>query len=74
MDRQALDVPDHTFDTVVATGVFCSGPDPVRGVREVRRVLRPDGRAVFLEHVRPEGRWLGALFARVDPLVALRNE
>jgi ubiquinone/menaquinone biosynthesis C-methylase UbiE len=70
MDAQDLQYPDRTFDTVVSTCVFCSVPDPVRGLREIRRVLRPDGLAVFLEHVRPGNRWLGAIFDRLDPLVA----
>ncbi len=70
MDVQDLQYPDATFDTVVSTCVFCSVPDPVRGLKEIRRVLRPNGRAVFLEHVRPGRRWLAALFDRLDPLVA----
>lgn len=70
MDVQDLQYPDATFDTVVSTCVFCSVPDPLRGLKEIRRVLRADGRAVFLEHVRPGSRWLGALFDRLDPLVA----
>ena len=73
MDAQDMAFSDAMFDTVVSTCVFCSVPDPVRGLREVRRVLRPDGRAVFLEHMRPDGRWLGALFDRLDPLVSRRG-
>lgn len=70
MDVQDLQYPDATFDTVVSTCVFCSVPDPIRGLREIRRVLRPNGRAVFLEHVRPGSRWLGALFDWLDPLAS----
>lgn len=51
MDVQKLAFPDDAFDTVVTTFVFCSVPDPVRGFREIRRVLRPSGRGIFLEHV-----------------------
>ncbi len=43
-DVQNLDFPDDTFDTAVATCVFCSVPDPVQGFRELRRccqALRP---------------------------------
>jgi ubiquinone/menaquinone biosynthesis C-methylase UbiE len=52
MDAQALGFADDSFDVAVATCVFCSVPDPVRGLQEVRRVLRPDGRLLLLEHVR----------------------
>lgn len=70
MDVEALEWPAASFDTVVATCVFCSVPDPVRGLSEIRRVLRPNGHAVFLEHVRPGTPWLASLFDRLDPLVA----
>lgn len=50
----AEDLPfeDATFDVVVSTLVLCGVDDQVRAVREIRRVLRPDGRFLFLEHVR----------------------
>jgi len=51
MDAQRLAFPDGTFGTVVSTFVFCSVPDPEVGLREIRRVLRPEGRLVLLEHV-----------------------
>ena len=46
-----LPFPDATFDAVVSTLVLCSVPDQRAALAEVRRVLRPDGRLVFLEHV-----------------------
>ncbi len=58
-DVQQLPYPDGSFDTVVATCVFCSVPDPVTGLRELRRVVRPDGRVLLLEHVRPGNAILG---------------
>lgn len=70
MDVQELQYPDRSFDTVVSTCVFCSVPDPVRGLTELRRVLRPGGCALFLEHVRPGHAVLAALFDRLDPIVA----
>src|SRR5450759_2427618 len=42
-DAQALDFPDASFDTIVATFVFCSVPDPVLGLRELSRVVQPNG-------------------------------
>ena len=50
----AEDLPfeDNTFDTVVSTLVLCGVDDQPRALREVRRVLRPDGRVLFFEHLR----------------------
>lgn len=70
MDVEELRFPPASFDTVVGTCVFCSVPDPVWGLCEIRRVLRPEGRALFLEHVRPGTPWLAALFDWLDPLIA----
>ena len=50
MDVQNLDFADNTFDTVAATLVFCSIPDPVRGIREVERVCKPGGKVILLEN------------------------
>ena len=52
---EALPFPDASFDTVVATLVFCTVADPVRALAEVRRVLKPGGTFRFIEHVRAEG-------------------
>ena len=69
MDAQQLAFPDHFFDTVFATFVFCSVPDPVLGLKELRRVCKPDGRLLLLEHMRPGNPVLGFLFDLVNPLV-----
>lgn len=50
MDVQNLDFADNTFDTVAATMVFCSVPDPVHGIREVERVCKPGGKVILLEN------------------------
>lgn len=70
MDVQELAWRSGTFDTVVSTCVFCSVPDPVRGLAEIRRVLRPTGHVLFLEHMRPGTPWLATVFDWLDPLVA----
>lgn len=62
MTAEKLAFPDRSFDTVFATFVFCSVPDPVEGLRELLRVCRPGGRLLLLEHVRPDSRLLGPLF------------
>ncbi|WP_338358471.1 class I SAM-dependent methyltransferase [Yeosuana marina] len=61
MDVQNMDFEDDTFDTVITSCVFCSVPDPVKGLKEIKRVLKPDGRLVMLEHVRSNGKVLGTL-------------
>ncbi|MCL4515490.1 MAG: class I SAM-dependent methyltransferase [Firmicutes bacterium] len=69
MDAQKMDFPDRTFDTVITTCVFCTVPDPVAGLREIRRVCKPDGQVVMLEHVRSCRPVLGALMDWLNPLV-----
>ena len=69
MDVQHLDFADHSFDTVFATFVFCSVPDPVMGLRELRRVCKPQGRLLLLEHMRPGSAVLGFLFDALNPMV-----
>ncbi len=68
MDAQSLEFPDDSFDTVVTSCVFCSVPDPVRGLREIRRVLKRDGKLLMLEHVRSGGRILGPLMDLLNPI------
>ncbi|MEW6048114.1 MAG: methyltransferase domain-containing protein [Bacillota bacterium] len=69
MDAQNLAFPDNSFDTVVTACVFCSVPDPVRGLREIRRVLRPDGNLLMLEHMRSELPLVGPAMDLLNPLV-----
>lgn len=71
MDAQELAFPDDSFDTVLATCVFCTVPDPIQGLREVRRVCRPEGRILLLEHVRIDRPVVGTLMDFLDPLSVL---
>jgi len=52
----AEDLPfeDNSFDTAVSTLVLCTVDDQPRALRELRRVLRPGGRLLFMEHVRSD--------------------
>jgi|HubBroStandDraft_5_1064220.scaffolds.fasta_scaffold36235_3 SAM-dependent methyltransferase len=52
----AEDLPfdDHSFDVAVSTLVLCGVDDQPRALRELRRVLRPGGRLLFIEHVRSD--------------------
>lgn len=70
MDAQALEFADADFDQVVATFVFCSVPDPVQGLREAGRVLKPEGKLLLLEHVRGPG-LLGKIMDWLNPLAVL---
>jgi ubiquinone/menaquinone biosynthesis C-methylase UbiE len=67
-DAQALDVPDAGFDTVVATLALCSVPDIRGAVAEVRRVLRPGGRFLLVEHVRSPVLPVRAVQRVLDPI------
>lgn len=52
---EKLPFPDNSFDTVVSTLVFCTVPEVQKGLAEIKRVLKPDGRLLFLEHVKGDG-------------------
>jgi ubiquinone/menaquinone biosynthesis C-methylase UbiE len=67
-DVEALPFDDARFDTVTATCVFCSVEDPLKGLEEVRRVVKPDGEVRLLEHVRPRNPVLGRIFDWVSPI------
>lgn len=49
-----LEFPDNTFDTVVATLVFCTIPTPVKALEEIIRVSKPQAKILFFEHVKTE--------------------
>jgi SAM-dependent methyltransferase len=65
---EALPFPDASFDTVVATFVFCTIPDAEAAAREAVRVLRPGGTVLFAEHVRSGVPTVAAVQAALDPL------
>ncbi len=66
-DAQNLDLPEASFDAVVATFVFCSVSDPVLGLRELGRVVKPDGQIFLLEHVRSDKPVVGELMDILNP-------
>ncbi len=49
-DVHELDFPDHHFDQIYTSCTFCSVPDPVAGLRSLRRVLKPEGMLAMFEH------------------------
>ncbi|TFE73417.1 class I SAM-dependent methyltransferase [Methylacidiphilum caldifontis] len=70
-DVCALDFPDAFFDSVLSVCTFCSVADPLRGMREVYRVLRPGGNFYLFEHVRSRIGPIGVLFDLLTPLSQL---
>lgn len=72
-DVQHLELPSGIFDTVVATFVFCSVPDPIQGLREIGRVVRPAGQILLLEHVRIDRPVIGTLMDMIAPLIVRLN-
>lgn len=69
MDAQDMKFPDNTFDTIFTTCVYCSVPDPVKGLKEMRRVCKPNGKIIMIEHVRSEMWLLGAVMDILNPIV-----
>lgn len=67
-DAQALPMRDSSFDTVVCTLALCSIPDPAAAVSEMRRVLRPRGRVLLLEHVRSPRLLVRTIQRALEPL------
>jgi SAM-dependent methyltransferase len=67
-DAQALEFEEASFDTVVVTLALCTIPDDRRAVAEMRRVLRPGGRALLLEHVRSPKRVVRTAQRLLEPL------
>lgn len=68
MDAQHLGFRDCSFDFVVATLVFCEVPDPILALREIKRVVKPGGEIILLEHVRSNRKIIRALQGLINPL------
>jgi SAM-dependent methyltransferase len=64
---EALPFREGAFDTVVSSLVFCSVPDPAKGLAEAKRVLAPGGALRMMEHVRSPSRITGRLQDFVQP-------
>ena len=62
---------DNSFDSAVVTLVFCSVDDPLKGLNEVRRVLKPNGLLLMVEHVRAHNGFLVMLQNLITPLTRL---
>lgn len=69
MDVQSLWFADNSFDTVIGSFVFCSVPQPRKGLKELYRVCKPGGQVLLLEHVLSANKVMAALMNLVNPLV-----
>ena len=70
MDVEEMGFPDQVFDAAISTYVFCSVEDPIRGLRQIKRVLKKYGVFVFLEHMRSEKELMGRVMDVLNPIVA----
>ena len=69
MDVESMTFPANSFDAAVATFVFCSVPDPILGLKELGRVVKPGGDIWLLDHVRVNKPIIGPLMDFFNPLV-----
>jgi len=67
---EVLPFADETFDSAVATLVFCSVTDPLRGLSEIQRVLKHGGTLLMIEHVRAQG----AIAGRLQDMITVVNK
>jgi phosphatidylethanolamine/phosphatidyl-N-methylethanolamine N-methyltransferase len=68
MDATAMDFGENEFDRAIATYTISAVPDPVAALREMRRVVKPGGVIVILNHFRSERRMTGRLEDLVAPV------
>ncbi len=68
-DVESLPYADNSFDTIVATFVFCSVPHPKKGLQELYRVLKPGGQVLLLEHVLSSNPTMAMMMNLTNPLI-----
>jgi len=68
LSGEDLDLDSQQFDTIVCTWTLCSIPNPYRAVDEMRRVLKPGGQLIFVEHGRADDARIARWQRRLEPL------
>jgi ubiquinone/menaquinone biosynthesis C-methylase UbiE len=66
--EEPLPIPDKSIDTVVVTWTLCSIPDPVKALQQMRKVLRPAGGLIFIEHGRAPDSGVATWQDRLNPV------
>jgi ubiquinone/menaquinone biosynthesis C-methylase UbiE len=66
--EESLPLSDGSMDTVVMTWTLCSIPEPLKALHQMRRVLKPDGRLIFVEHGRAPDARVAAWQDRLNPV------
>lgn len=73
MDIENMEFPENSFDSILSTCVFCTVPSPEKGLKEIYRVLKPGGTAIFLEHMKSSNKFINiflwALTKAIYPLI-----
>lgn len=69
MDIQSLCYADNSFDTVIASFVFCSVPLPLKGLKELYRVCKPGGQILLLEHVLSSKPVIAKVMNFINPVI-----
>jgi len=68
MDGEHLAFENHSFDYVITTFVLCSIPDPVAALKEMKRVCKPDGMVINMEHMKSKHAILSMIEDIFNPL------
>jgi ubiquinone/menaquinone biosynthesis C-methylase UbiE len=69
MDAEHLGFQDNSFDYIVTTFVLCSVSDPVRALKEMRRVLKSSGELIAIEYVRSSNHLIAWIEDLINPIV-----
>lgn len=68
LSGENIPMESGTMDTVVVTYSLCTIPDPVKALREMRRILKPDGEILFCEHGQAPDKGVAKWQSRIDPI------